>query len=132
MKTTANEAVKLNGVRTDISNDFDGSLQKRSNIPRSYCAMAMSDDAGKVLDVEVHTEFFCGCTAANTQKTKADHQAKCVSNYEGTSGGMELAVAVIIVQCSQQGRGMCYLKCLGDGNSEAFISATHLHTTSVH
>jgi hypothetical protein len=75
-----------------------------------------------VLDIEVLTQFYCACIAASIQKREVDHQAKCVSNYEGTSGGTEAAAAVAIFQHSQQGRGVCYSEFLGDGDSKAFIS----------
>jgi hypothetical protein len=41
-------------------------------------------------------------------------------NYEGTNGGMEVACVLNILNCSFRTRGICYTKCLGDGNSKAY------------
>lgn len=70
----------------------------------------------KVLDVECLSKYCAGCS-----KEGGDQKPhKCTLNYEGTSGGMEVAGAVSIFQRSVEKRGVKYINYLGDGDSKAF------------
>jgi hypothetical protein len=64
MKAAANDTVKLmNGIQI---------LLLLLIAYGSFWVTPVSVDTGKVVDIEVLTEFFCGYTAVHTQK-KADH-----------------------------------------------------------
>jgi hypothetical protein len=52
--------------------------------------------------------------------TNPTSQHECKSNHEGISGGMECAGVLNIFNSSLLIRGICYTKCLGDGDSKAY------------
>ena len=50
------------------------------------------------------------------------HKPTCVKNYEGSSGGKEVAAALAVFNRSEAERGVRYIKYLGDGDSKAFTA----------
>lgn len=75
-------------------------------------------DTGKVLDCVCLTKY-CSCTASSKASSKEKHNNNCRNNYDGTSGGMEVAAAKQVFERSHS-RGVRYVKYLGDGDSNAF------------
>lgn len=51
-----------------------------------------------------------------------EHKKLCKDNYEGSSGGMEVAEAQALCGRSEYKLGVRYTKCLGDGDSKGFMS----------
>ena len=121
MKSATQEAVAVNEGNTDISIAFDGSWQKRGHVSKNGCATATSIDTGKVIDFEILTKYCQGCTIAGKNKDKVTaHKQVCTKNYEGSSGGMEVAAAMAIFHRSIQERGVRYINYLGDGDCKSF------------
>lgn len=75
------------GIR-DITASFDGTWQKRGHQSLNGAASAISVPNVKVSAVQVKSKF-CRCP----NKKKKEHQPNCVSNFQGTSGGMEVSAA---------------------------------------
>lgn len=120
MTTAAEQAVAENGS-SDIAISFDGSWQKRGFQSKNSCASIISIDNGKVLDVDVLTKYCQGCRQAGKSTEKqTKHEMNCQRNYDGTSGGMEVASAVKMFQRSQHDRAVRYMSFLGDGDSRSY------------
>lgn len=113
MRIAARETVTANDGDSDLTVTFDGTLQKRGHNSHHGVVAATSYDTGKILDVEILTNYCRGC-----KLNQEDH--KCVKNYEGSSGGMEAAGAMEIFQRSVSERGVRYINYLGDGDSKAY------------
>lgn len=75
-------------------------------------------DTGKVLDCVCLTKY-CSCTGSSKASSMEKHNSNCRKNYDGTSGGMEVAAAKQVFERSHS-RGVRYVKYLGDGDSNAF------------
>lgn len=121
MKRAADEAVQLNEGDKDIAVALDGSWQKRGHTSNNGIVSATSVDSGKVLDVEVLSKRCPKCSIKGTNSDPL-HREVCQSNYQGTSGGMEVAGALKIFGRSEELHGVRYVKYLGDGDSKAFMA----------
>lgn len=76
---------------------------------------AIGSNTGKVLDVKVISKH-CRCK----QRLQNIHLANCVANYEGSSGGMEVAGVLDMFRSSVSQYNIRYKHYLGDGDSSAF------------
>ncbi|GBN00997.1 hypothetical protein AVEN_141990-1 [Araneus ventricosus] len=80
------------------------------------CVSVISIDTGKILDLEVMTQYCKMCE----MKIKCDHE---YSNYKGSSGNMESVRAFRIFQRSVMKRELQYTEYYGDGDSKAFFES---------
>jgi hypothetical protein len=85
-----------------LSAGFDGSWQKRGHQSLNGVVSATSIDTGKVLDVAILTKY-CDCL------DKENHQSNCMANYDGSSGGMEVAGVKQIFQRSIEKYNVVYV-----------------------
>lgn len=125
MRNAANEAVAINDNCRDIAAAFDGTWQKRGYTSLNGVITVTSFDTGKVLDVECLSKFCFGCvqTKNNQNPEKmAKHKEVCSANYDGSSGGMEVAGAQAICSRSEDKLWVRYKEYLGDGDSKGFSS----------
>ena len=120
-------------VETGIS--ADGTWQKRGYSSLHGVSTVISMDTGKVLDTEVLTQYCKSCslhekdnkdTVAH-QVWKAEHAAKCTSNFKGSSGAMEPAGLVSMYNRSIDKHGLLYtsLYCDGDSKSHDRVKDTY-------
>jgi hypothetical protein len=106
---------------TDIAVAVDGSWQKRGFSSLNGVVTVTGMETGKVLDVHVLSKYCQGCKLAGRDPEKlAKHERVCELNYEGSSGGMEVAGARALFCRSQSNRGVRYLTYLGDGDSKGY------------
>lgn len=119
MTQAAREAVTENDGEKDIAGVFDGTWQKRGHTSLNGVFTVTSMDTGKVLDAVVLSKH---CSCSKMTKLGKSHAEKCTKNYEGSSGGMEVAAAKEVFKRSELKRGVRYVKYLGDGDSSAFSS----------
>lgn len=113
MISAAAEAKDVNGGNGDLTVVVDGTWQRRGHTSHHGVVAATSISTGKILDVEVLSNYCRGCT------TNAENH-KCVKNHAGKSGSMEAEGAKQIFQRSVRERGVRYTKYLGDGDSKAY------------
>mgnify|MGYP000371403211 CR=1 FL=1 len=113
MISAAMEAKQVNGGNGDLTVVVDGTWQRRGHVSHHGVVAATSISTGKVLDVQVLSNYCRGCNSA-----VEGH--KCVKNHEGKSGSMEAEGAKEIFQRSLGDRGVRYVKYLGDGDSKAY------------
>lgn len=118
MMKAANEAVRENSGSINITAAFDGTWQKRGHTSLNGVVTVTSFETGKVLDVECLTKYCQGCTLNKMFEGK--HEEQCVTNYSGSSGGMEVIGVEKLFQRSFEKTGVRYVKYLGDGDSKAF------------
>lgn len=119
MIEAAYEAVIENDGSSDIAAAFDGTWQKRGHTSINGVFTVTSIDTGKVLDAVCLSKY---CSCSNKKKATVEHSEKCSKNYEGSSGGMEVAAAKEVFQRSKIRGVVRYVKYLGDGDSNAFSS----------
>lgn len=118
MIEAARGAVIENDGSIDIAACFDGSWQKRGHTSLNGVFTVTSMDTGKVLDC-VCLSKYCSCSSKLKNSGGKKHSENCSKNYDGSSGGMEVAAATQVFQRSLS-RGVRYIKYLGDGDSNAF------------
>jgi hypothetical protein len=125
MKDAAAEAAEQSGSdRIPVS--ADGSFMRRGFSSLFGFSSVISLDTGKVVDIESRSKYCQVCTSRSHLDPKsqeyaefmAEHQPNCKVNYEGPSGGIEVATVVEIFQRSHQDRGVRYSHYLGDGDSK--------------
>lgn len=107
----------MNDTKSDprhIAAGFDGSWQKRGHTSLNGIVSATAFDTGKVLDIEIITKFCDICSRNSTT------QHVCKKDYDGSSGGMEVAGVANIFKRSIQSRGVLYTDYLGDGDCKAY------------
>ncbi|XP_069690036.1 uncharacterized protein [Periplaneta americana] len=124
MLNAAREAIELNVSNDDdddndynvrnIAAAFDCSWQKRGHTSLNGIVSATSFDTGKIIDVEILSKFCYICST-----TPSLHH-NCKKNYEGSSGGMEVAGVDKLFKRSLGVRGVRYTRYLGDGDCKAF------------
>lgn len=115
MLRATQEAVEENNGCTDLAVAVDGSWQRRGFKSLNGLVSVTSFDTGKVMDVSVHSKYCHKCTV--DQNVDLNHV--CTKNYDGTSGGMEIAGALHVFRNSVK-RNVRYTKYLGDGDSKGF------------
>ena len=116
MLNAVRESMELNDADDprNIAAAFDGSWQKRGHTSLNGIVSATSFDTGKILDVEILSKF---CYVCSTSPALQHNYKK---NYEGSSGGMEVAGVVNLFKRSLGVRGVRYTRYLGDGDCKAF------------
>lgn len=134
MKSAVGEVVNLRLYEgeespADIAVSVDGTWMKRGHTSNYGLSSVISIDTGKVLDVDVKSKY---CHECATRKKLADenqekewqtkHMGSCSKNYEGPSGGMEVATVVSMFNRSQDQYGVRYSHYLGDGDCKSFNS----------
>lgn len=130
MKRAAKESVRQENIdlglgETDDNRDItiiiDGSWQKRGHTSQNGVVTAISSASGKVLDVEVLTKH-CRCK----KRFEKEHEQNCLANYQGSSGGMEVAGVKNIFLRSEPRFNVRYKNYLGDGDSASFPAVSEL------
>ncbi|GFR85167.1 hypothetical protein ElyMa_006020700 [Elysia marginata] len=121
----------------NVAVSFDGSWAKRGHTSKIGFASVIEVMTGLVIDFHVMSLFcqICATTGEPLRKRNAQEyeawlvkhkeSGTCTKNYEGSSGGMEKAGALVI-----WGRSLKY-KCrfnmmVGDGDANTFLALTNL------
>lgn len=116
MKTAAEECIIENDNDRDVTAIFDGSWQRRGHTSLNGVVTAIAANIGKVIDVRIFSKF-CRCK----KRLQNEHDRwSCAANYQGSSGGMEVAGVVDMFYQSQTRLGLRYKYYLGDGDSAAY------------
>ncbi|GBN55278.1 hypothetical protein AVEN_112467-1 [Araneus ventricosus] len=84
------------------------------------CVSVISIDTGKILDLEVMTQYCKMCE----MNIKCDHEC---SNYKGSSGNMESVGAFRIFERSVMKQELQYTEYYGDGDSKAFSKVKDIY-----
>lgn len=98
---------------------FDGSWQKRGHLSLNGVFTVTSVGSSKILDVECLSKY---CSNCKLIAKDCKRLPKCTSNFDGSSGAMEVAGAHAVFNRSVEKRGVRYVRYLGDGDSKAFKS----------
>ena len=110
---------------------FDGSWQKRGHTSNLAVGAVIEADTGLVLDYETMCKYCEVCTKKGNAKKQGKvskeeferwmtgHKEKCMKNYEGSSGGMEAAIAVKLFSRSLD-KNIRYTVLISDGDSSAY------------
>lgn len=128
MKEAVVEAVALERMENEenlgLENDtasmtiaLDGTWQKRGHASQNGVVSAICVNTGKVVDAEILTKY-CRCK----NRLEKQHENNCVANYQGSSGGMEVAGVINIFQRSEEIHNVRYDKYLGDGDTAAYAT----------
>lgn len=115
MKEAAEKAVIQNDGDRNIACAFDGSWQRRGFSSLNGVVTATSITTGQVIDVEIMSKY---CTCKNRLDKK--HSPSCISNYSGTSGGMEVEGVSKMFARSEEKYGIRYKYYLGDGDCKGY------------
>lgn len=121
MKDAVNEAVIYNNSKRDIAVALDGTWQKRGHSSLNGMITATSFDTGKVIDVSLLSKY-CSCD------NKENHLASCSTNYNGSSGGVEVQDAAETFSRSVNEYNVRYVQYSGDGDSKGFIAVQDLQS----
>ncbi|GFU14070.1 uncharacterized protein TNCV_2536211 [Trichonephila clavipes] len=84
------------------------------------CVSVISIDTGKILDLEVMTQYCKMCEL----NVKREHVC---SNYKGSSGNMEAVRAFRIFERSLIKRDLQYTEYYGDGDSKGFLQVKDIY-----
>lgn len=105
-----------NDGNKDVTAIFDGSLQRRGHQTLNGVVPAFAANTRKVVDVRVMSKF-CRCK----KRLKNGHDFyRCESNFNGSSGKMEVAGVFDMFCQSDFTRNLGYKYYLGDGDSAAY------------
>ena len=89
---------------------------------------AISNETGRILDVEMMTRYCQVCINIETFKENADLYEDlklyhvCKANHEGSAGNMEVVGVERIFSRSIETRRLCYTDYYGDGDSKCYVS----------
>ncbi|GFV36753.1 CCHC-type domain-containing protein [Trichonephila clavipes] len=100
---------------------IDGTCQRRGYSSLNGCVSAISVDTGKILDIEVMTQYCPICAKGNSQSSK-----HVCSNYKGSAGNMEVVGAYRIFERSNV-RNVQYNEYYGDGDSKGYESVKNFY-----
>jgi hypothetical protein len=128
MKRASAECKDVNDGEGDIAVTVDGAWMRRGHVSNFDAMSVISGDNGKVLDTEVCSKFCHACSQHSKDDKKsteylewyAKHKSNCAVNFEGTSGGMEVAAALEIFSRSQETSSLRCVKYISDGDTRAF------------
>ncbi|GFT10648.1 uncharacterized protein TNCV_1943721 [Trichonephila clavipes] len=98
----------------------DGSWQRRGHMSLNGCVSVISIDTGKILDLEVMTQYCKMCEL----NVKREHVC---SNYKGSSENMEAVGAFKIFERSLIKRDLQYTEYYGDGDSKGFLQMKDIY-----
>ncbi|GBM42709.1 hypothetical protein AVEN_219155-1 [Araneus ventricosus] len=119
MKAASKEVQNLKKTTT-CGVSVDGTWQRRGHMSLNGCVSVISIDTGKILDLEVMTQYCKMCE----MNIKCDHEC---SNYKGSSGNMESVGAFRIFERSVMKRELQYTEYYGDGDSKAFLKVKDIY-----
>ncbi|GFW00423.1 uncharacterized protein TNCV_692621 [Trichonephila clavipes] len=108
--------IKGSNSFTKCGISIDGTWQRRGYSSLNGCVSAISVDTGKILDIEVMTQYCHICAKGNCQSSK-----HVCSNYKGSAGNMEVVGAYRIFERSNV-RNVQYNEYYGDGDSKGYES----------
>ncbi|GFX10430.1 CCHC-type domain-containing protein [Trichonephila clavipes] len=119
--------IKGSNSFTKCGISIDGTWQRRGYSSLNGCVSAISVDTGKILDIEVMTQYCHICAKGNCQLSK-----HVCSNYKGSAGNMEVVGAYRIFERSNV-RNVQYNEYYGDGDSKGYESKCcyNFHCSSV-
>jgi hypothetical protein len=128
MRRASAECKVVNDGEGDIAVTVDGTWMRRGLVSKFGAMSVISVDNGKVLDTEVCNKFYHACSQRSKDDKKrteykewyGKHESNCAVNFEGTSGGMEVAADLQIFSHSEERNSLRYVKYIGDGDSRAF------------
>ncbi|GFU50677.1 uncharacterized protein TNCV_240651 [Trichonephila clavipes] len=130
VKTCFPQSRKKNAALSEIkgSNSFtkcgisiDGTWQRRGYSSLNGCVSAISVDTGKILDIEVMTQYCHIYAKGNSQSSK-----HVCFNYKGSAGNMEVVGAYRIFERSNV-RNVQYKEYYGDGDSKGYESVKNFY-----
>jgi hypothetical protein len=118
MKKASAKCKVVNGGEGDIAVTMDGTWMRRGHVSKFGARSVISVDNGKFLDTEVCSKFCHACPQYFKDNKKstiykewyAKHKSNCAVNFEGTSGGMEVAEALKIFSRSEERNSLRYVK----------------------
>ncbi|GFX00639.1 uncharacterized protein TNCV_2236461 [Trichonephila clavipes] len=118
-----------NPLRNVQMYSVDGTWQKRVYSSLNVCVSTISVDSGKILDIEVLSQYCRVCT--KTEKTSG-FSKKCVvsqfcKNHKGSASNMETVGAYRIFERSEAKRSLRYTSYYGDGDSKAFNNVKDIY-----
>ncbi|GFW73499.1 uncharacterized protein TNCV_2801631 [Trichonephila clavipes] len=119
MKAASKEVQNLK-ESTTCGVSVDGSWQRRGHMSLNGCVSVISNDTGKILDLEVMTQYCKMCEL----NVKREHVC---SNYKGSSGNMEAVGAFRIFERSLIKRDLQYTEYYGDGDSKGFLQVKDIY-----
>ncbi|GFT69562.1 CCHC-type domain-containing protein [Trichonephila clavipes] len=113
--------IKGSNSFTNCGISIDGTWQRRGYSSLNGCVSAISVDTGKILDIEVMTQYCHICAKGNSQSSK-----HVCSNYKGSAGNMEVVGAYRIFERSNV-RNVQYNEYYGDGDSKGYESVKNFY-----
>ncbi|GFW83517.1 uncharacterized protein TNCV_4590181 [Trichonephila clavipes] len=119
MKAASKEVQNLK-KSTTCGVSVDGSWQRRGHMSLNGCVSVISIDTGKILDLEVMTQYCKMCEL----NVKREHVC---SNYNGPSENMEAVGAFRIFERSLIKRDLQYTEYYGDGDSKGFLQVKDIY-----
>ncbi|GFY09697.1 uncharacterized protein TNCV_3696591 [Trichonephila clavipes] len=85
--------IKGSNSFTKCGISIDGTWQRRGYSSLNGCVSAISVDTGKILDIEVMTQYCHICAKGNSQSSK-----HVCSNYKGSAGNMEVVEPTVYLR----------------------------------
>ncbi|GFU70635.1 CCHC-type domain-containing protein [Trichonephila clavipes] len=113
--------IKGSNSFTKCGISIDGTWQRRGYSSLNGCVRAISVDTGKILDIEVMTQYCHICAKGNSQSSK-----HVCSNYKGSAGNMEVVGAYRIFERSNV-RNVQYNEYYGGGDSKGYESVKNFY-----
>ncbi|GFT49452.1 uncharacterized protein TNCV_3366531 [Trichonephila clavipes] len=113
--------IKGSNSFTKCGISIDGTWQRRGYSSLNGCVSAISVDTGKILDIEVMTQYCHICLKGDSQSSK-----HVCSNYKGSAGNMEVVGAFRIFERSNV-RDAQYNAYYGDGDSKGYESVKNFY-----
>ncbi|GFX23758.1 uncharacterized protein TNCV_3597001 [Trichonephila clavipes] len=113
--------IKGSNSFTKCGISIDGTWQRRGYSSLNGCVSAISVDTGKILDIEVMTQYCHICAKGDSQSSKH----VCL-NYKGSAGNMEVVGAYCIFERSNV-RNVQYNEYYGDGDSKGYESVKNFY-----
>lgn len=135
MCNAAKEIKDLKCTRKAVVNcgvSVDGTWQKRGYSSLNGCVSCISIDTGKVLDIEIMSQFCRKCSTTSGTPNTVSKQHIC-RNHTGSASNMETVGVYRIFERSKHLRNLCYTEYYGDGDSKAFNAVRNIYgESSVH
>ncbi|GBN21774.1 hypothetical protein AVEN_108317-1 [Araneus ventricosus] len=116
-KTSANNIMLLKGAQKDATScgmSMNGTWLKRGYSFLNGCVSCMSVDTGKVLDIEIVSNFCRMCNNMPKLKYRSKHVCQ---NHKDSSSSMEKVYHIF--ERSEVTRNLKYTQCYCDGDSKA-------------
>lgn len=129
MNNAAKEVKILKPTEKAIVNcgvSVDGSWQKRGYSSLNGIVSCISVDTGKVLDIEIMSQFCRICGTRSRTHEAIDYQHIC-RNHCGSASSMETVGVYRIFERSKKLRNLCYTEYYGDGDSKAFNTVKDIY-----